>query len=531
MHATADREGAPALVADPDQSSAGLRHYVGILWRRKWIVLLAVVIIPAVVVGVSLTRPTVYTATARIMAVSQSLPVSVALGSNIDLSAPDDRELQTLASFVVTPEIAKNVTGDLGWPDDPKGLIDATKAESDPTANIIAVTATWPSPRGAAALANAFAARFVKWRKETQQQALTEAIKLVNQQLALATEGSDAHSALLERRGQLDVLEALVSGGLTIGEAAQPPESPSSPKPLRDGMLAFAGALVLGVGLAFLRESLDVHLYSAEEIAELTNLPMIAAIPERLKKEKNRDVLAGLGNPRGPVAEAYRFLRTNLEFVNLNHDVKVVLVTSPLAGQGKSTIIANLAIALIRAGKRVTVVEGDLRLPSLHRSFNITNDRGLTDVVSGAMSLSTAVHVLELVDETAGSSRHRDPGGDGHPVSAGDSKIRVLLSGPLPPNPGEIANSQQTSDIIEALKSDADYVLVDSPPMFVVGDAAALAAKVDGIIVILRLDETTTDTVKDVEDFLARVPARALGIVVNGVPRRTKGGSHRYPEY
>jgi len=231
------------------------------------------------------------------------------------------------------------------------------------------------------------------------------------------------------------------------------------------------------------------------------------------------------------VAEAYRFLRTNLEFVNLNHDVKVVLVTSPLAGQGKSTIIANLAIALIRAGKRVTVVEGDLRLPSLHRSFNITNDRGLTDVVSGAMSLSTAVHVLKLVDETAGSSRHRDPGGDGHPVSAGDSKIRVLLSGPLPPNPGEIANSQQTSDIIEALKSDADYVLVDSPPMFVVGDAAALAAKVDGIIVILRLDETTTDTVKDVEDFLARVPARALGIVVNGVPRRTKGGSHRYPEY
>ena len=517
-------------MADPDQSSVGLRHYVGILWRRKWIVLLAVIIIPAIVVGVSLRRPTMYSATARIMAVSQSLPVSVALGSNIDLSAPDDRELQTLASFVATPEIAKNVDADLGWGDDPKVLIDATKAEADPTANIIAVTATWPGPRGAAALANAFAARFVLWRKETQQQALAQAVQLVDKQLALTTPGSGAHTALLERRSQLDVLEALVSGGLTIGEAAQPPESPSSPKPVRDGMLAFAGALVLGVGLAFLRESLDVHLHSAEEIAELTKLPLIAAIPERGKKEKKRDVLAGLGDPRGPVAEAYRFLRTNLEFVNFNHDVKVVLVTSPLAGQGKSTIIANLAIALIRAGKRVTVVEGDLRLPSLHRSFKITNDRGLTDVVSGAVSLSTAVHVLTLVDETAGGGRGTGSGGDGQPVSAGDSKLRVLLSGPLPPNPGEIANSQQTGAIIEALKSDADYVLVDSPPMFVVGDAAALAAKVDGIIVILRLDETTADTVKGVEDFLARVPARALGIVVNGVPRDSKGGSYRYPE-
>ena len=519
-------------MADPIQSSVGLRHYVGILWRRKWIVLQAVIIIPAIVVGISFTRPTVYSATARIMAVSQSLPVSVALGSNVDLSAPDDRELQTLASFVVTPETAKNVGADLGWPDDTQVLIEVTKAEADPSANIIAVTAERPTPQQAAHLANAFAAKFVLWRKDTQQKALAEAIKLLDRQIALTTNGSTAQTALVERRGQLEVLQTLVSGGLTIGEAAQPPDSPSSPKPLRDGVLAFAAALVLGVGLAFVRESLDVHLHSADEIAALTNLPLIAAIPEHLKGERSRNVIAGLGDPRGPVAEAYRFLRTNLEFVNFNHDINVVLVTSPLEGQGKSTIIANLAIALIRAGKRVAVVEGDLRRPSLHRSFKITNDHGLTDVVSGAMPLSTAIHALTLVDtpaaETAASDRRRDDGVGGQPVASGDFKLKVLPSGPLPPNPGEIVNSHQLGDIIEALKSDSDYVLVDSPPMFVVGDAAAMAAKVDGIIVVLRLGETTAESVKSVEDFLARVPARALGIVVSGVPRSSKGNSYRY---
>ena len=519
-------------MADPNQSTVGLRYYTGILWRHKWIVLQAVIIIPAIVVGVSLTRPTMYSATARVMAVSQSPSVSVAVGSNVDLSAPDERELQTLASFVVTPEIADEVSAELGWPEDSQVLMEVTKAEADPSANIIAVTAERPTPQEAADLANAFAAGFVLWRKDTQQKSLDEAIKLLDEQIALTPNGSAAQSALVERRGQLEVLQTLVTGGLTIGEAAQPPDSPSSPKPLRNGVLAFAAALVLGVGLAFVRESLDVHLHSAEEVAALTDLPLIAAIPEQLKKEKGRDVLAGLGDPRGPVAEAYRFLRTNLDFLNFNHDIKVVLVTSPLAGQGKSTIIANLAIALMRAGKRVSVVEGDLRRPSLHRRFEIANDRGITDVVSGATPLSAAVHVLTLVDKPVGEPTADDrtgaDGTDGQPHAADDFKLRVLLAGPLPPNPGEIVNSRQLGHIIEMLKSESDYVLVDTPPMLVVGDAAAMAARVDGIIVVLRLAETTADTVKNVEDFLERVPARALGIVVSGVPRRSKGNSYRY---
>jgi Mrp family chromosome partitioning ATPase/capsular polysaccharide biosynthesis protein len=522
-------------VADQNQSSVSLRHYAEILWRRKWLVVETAVIIPAIVIGVSFTQPNQYAATARLMAVSQSPSVSVAVGTNIDLSKPDEREMQTLASFVVTPEIAQRVSDQLGWPDDPATLMASTKAEADPNADIIAVTTERAMPAEAADLANAFAQQFVQWRKDTQQNSLDEAIKLLDDQIALASPGSAARTALVERRSQLEVLKALVSGGLTVGEAAQPPGVPSSPKPLRDGVLAIAAALVLGVGLAFLRDSLDVKVRSADEIAELTDLPVIGAIPEFRKSEKSPDKLIVLDDPGGPTAEAYRFLRTNLDFVNFNHDIKVVLVTSPLPAQGKSTTIANLAVALLRAGKRVAVVEGDLRRPALHRYFKIANARGVTNVVSGDTPLADAVQVLTFKDSSATVTTTSGPDATlvrkTGPSKGADLKLRVLPSGPLPPNPGEIVNSQQLADILETLKADSDYVLVDAPPMFAVGDAAAMADKVDGIIVILRLDETTADTLKNVEDFFRRVPTRALGLVVSGVPRGSKGKYYRYQEY
>jgi len=522
-------------VADQSQSSVSLRQYAEILWRRKWLVVETVLIIPAIVIAVSLTQPNKYAATARILAVSQSPSVSVAVGTNIDLSKPDEREMQTLASFVVTPEIAQSVSDELGWSDDPATLMASTKAEADPNTDIIAVTSERAKPAEAAELASAFAQQFVQWRKDAQQTSLDEAIKLLDDQIALASPGSDARSALLERRSQLDVLKTLVSGGVTVGEAAQPPGAPSSPKPLRDGVLAFTAALVLGIGLAFLRESLDVKLRSADEIAALTDLPVIAAIPEFHKSEKSPDKLVVLDDPRGPTAEAYRFLRTNLDFVNFNHDIKVVLVTSPLPTQGKSTTIANLAVALLRAGKRVAVVEGDLRRPALHRYFKITNARGVTNVVSGATPLADAMQVLTFKDSsvavTTASAPNATDAIKADPAARGDLKLTVLPSGPLPPNPGEIVNSQQLADILETLKADSDYVLVDAPPMFAVGDAAAMADKVDGIIVILRLEETTADTLKSVEDFFQRVPTRALGLVVSGVPRGSKGKYYRYQEY
>lgn len=523
-------------MTDQAESTISLRHYVQILWRRKWIVIETAIIIPAIVLVVSLLQPNLYTSTTRVMAVSQSASLSVVVGTNVDLSAPDERELQTLASFVVTREIAKAAGEQLGWNDAPATLMADVSAETDTDANIISVSAERSDPQQAAELANAFAQQFVQWRKQTQQASFDDAIDLVNEQIAAAEPGSAERATLVDQRSQLNVYRALVTGGLTIGEAAETSGTPSSPKPLRDGVLGLAAGIILGIGFAFVRDSLDVKLHSAEEIAEKTSLPVIAAIPEFRKSEKSSDRLVVLDDPRGPTAEAFRFLRTNLEFVDFNKDVKVVMVTSPLPGQGKSTTIANLSIALLRAGKKVSVVEGDLRRPSLHRFFKVANARGVTNVVAGTSSLDDAVQVLTFHDPglsvTTPRGRQVVKPLAGEPQTAGELKLKVLSSGPLPPNPGEIVGSRQLAAVLDTLRAESDYVLVDAPPMFAVGDAAALAAHVDGVIVILRLPQTTGDTIKGVEDFFTRVPTRSLGVVVSGVPRGAKGGKYyRYQEY
>ena len=538
-------------LTDQSKSSRGLRHYVEVLWRRKWLVIGALIIIPAIVLAMSLQQPTEYSATARVMALSQSPSISVAVGANVDLSRPDERELQTLASFVVTREIAARAAEELGWSVPPATLMEAVTAEADPSANVINVTAVWSDAEGAADLANAFATEFILWRQQTLQKSLDNAIEQIDEQIALTDPGSAERTTLTERRGQLEVLKPLVSGGLTMGEAAQPPDSPSSPKPLRDAALAVVAALVFGVGLAFLRDSLDVRLHSAGEIAAHTTLPVLAEIPELTRHGRRAGKLVVLDDPRGPGAESYRFLRTNLEFINFNRDAKVILVSSPLPGQGKSTTIANLAIALLRADKRVAIVDADLRRPSLHRFFQTANLRGVSDVVSGASSLADALQSLAF-DGSAASALGSSPvnirittsaravpkrgtgrgqgGADGEQGGVDRPGLLLLPSGPIPPNPGEIVGSQQFGDILRELGKEADYVLVDAPPMFAVGDAGAMASWVDGLLVVLRLDQTTADTVAHVEDFFTRTPSRPLGIIVTGV-RRTDKGAYSMERY
>jgi polysaccharide biosynthesis transport protein len=520
-------------VSTDAQQAVTLRHYLQILWRRKWIIVQAVVIIPLLVVGVSLTQPKRYAATARIMTASQATVVSAATGSNLTWQNVDERELQTLATFVATPEIASAAVKQLGWPMAPGDALGSITATADPNASVIAVTATNADPEKAAALANAFATEFVAWRQQTQRGSIDEAIKLVDDQIQTTPKKTLSFSALVDRRSQLEVIKALVTGDVVVGESAQVPGAPASPKPLRNGALAFAGALIVGIGLAFLRESLDVSIHTVDEISAAIDMPLLGTIPQFKDGERGAGHMITLEDPRSPAAESYRFLRTNLEFVDFGRDAKTILVTSPQPAQGKSTTIANLAVTLLRAGKKVAVVEGDLRRPSLHRFFKVRNSLGITTVVSSATTLEEAMHTLTYTEAQPKGSERVPQGSAGLPASGaiGELRLRVLTSGPIPPNPGEIVTSDQFSAVLAELREGHDYVLVDAPPMFVVGDAAALAGKVDGVIIVLRFAQTSTHTLTGVTEFAKRVPARTLGVVVTGAPPRARGRSYRYDAY
>lgn len=204
--------------------------------------------------------------------------------------------------------------------------------------------------------------------------------------------------------------------------------------------------------------------------------------------------LVTVTSPRLPVAEAYRTLRTNLEFASLEHPLRTLLVTSPGPEEGKSVVLANLAVVIAQTGKRVILVDGDLRHPRQHEIFGLSNAVGLSTVLRGEASASPP------------------PLADG-----GVAGLSVLTSGPLPPNPAELLASRRMTDLIATLAGQADVVLFDAPPVVAVTDAAILAGQVDGVLLVINARQTRREHAQRAKDLLEKVHARLLGAVLNNV--------------
>lgn len=202
--------------------------------------------------------------------------------------------------------------------------------------------------------------------------------------------------------------------------------------------------------------------------------------------------LITVADPRSPVSEAFRTLRTNIQFSSLDRTLRTILVTSTAAEEGKSTTLANLAVTFAQGGHQTVAVDTDLRRPSLHKIFGISNDIGLTSI-----ALDEAP-ILDLQDTSV-------------------PNLRVLPSGPLPPNPSELLSSHRMELIIELLKATAEYVLFDSPPIIAVSDAAVLARRVDGVLLLVSAGKTKRDHAIKAKAQLEKVGANIIGVVLNNV--------------
>ncbi len=216
--------------------------------------------------------------------------------------------------------------------------------------------------------------------------------------------------------------------------------------------------------------------------------------------------LITISNPRSPIAEAYRALRTNLEFSNLDKSLRALLVTSAGAEEGKSTTLANLAVTIAQSGKRVILVDADLRRPTQHQIFELKNNAGLTDMARDDALLAAP----PLQD-------------------SGVPNLQILTSGQLPPNPAEILGSKRMSDILAALLERADLILFDAPPVLAVTDAVVLSAKMDGVLLVVSAGKTKRESAKKARAQLEKINARILGAVVNNV-KAEKGASYYYAE-
>ena len=279
---------------------------------------------------------------------------------------------------------------------------------------------------------------------------------------------------------------------------------PVSPTPVRNAGLALVLGLVLGVGAAVLRETLDTSVKSAPALAELTGAAVLSTVPVDSRAKRAPLIVAGsAGSVR---AEALRQLRTNLQFVNVDAPARAIAVTSAVPGEGKTTTACNLAIVFAEAGKRVVIVDADLRRPRVAEYLNVEGAVGLTNVLAGQATVDDALQQW------------------------GTSGVFVLPAGSIPPNPSELLGSRNMEALLASLRQGFDVVIVDTPPLLPVTDGAVAATIVDGTVLVFRCGKTTTAQARSAADALAAVDARVLGCVLNMVPRKSSG-AYTYYDY
>lgn len=296
-------------------------------------------------------------------------------------------------------------------------------------------------------------------------------------------------------------------------ETAVKPSVPISPKPTQTALLGAAVGLLLAAAIVFLIEFLDDTLKTPDEIKAVLDLPTIGFIGE-LKHNPHRSE-ESLGtyvarNPRSPVAEAFRSLRTNLEYSSIDKPLKTILITSSGESEGKSTIAANLAIVEAQSGKKVVIVDADMRRPKVHVQFNKPNRIGLSDVITGKMGVDDVTKSFDQVEN-----------------------LSIITCGTLPPNPAELLGSEKMTRVIEQLESIFDFIVIDCPPM-VVSDAQILSSRVDGIIYVIIPGQTRAITARRPLEELKRIEARVIGVVANKIPRNRDyyyGGYNYYSPY
>lgn len=514
----------------PEQDSIDLHEYIEILRLRKWTVIIFLVLTVAAAMAASFAQTPLYRAEARLLIQPQP---AVGVGSTgVSALIVPETEAEIVSSEPVAALVQEQLDSSVAVGALLSSL-DVGNASLDtvPTtgSSVLVVGYTSEHPDLAAEASNAFATGYLTYRRQQSLQQLEADIRPVQNRLdaaaeqlnelsdrleaaqkdpTLATALETQRNILVTRMGvlqqRLDDLEATRSARRSAGtviEQAGVPSSPASPNHLQNAILSIVIGLFLGVGLAFLRERLDNRLKGRADLERVLEAPVLATIPRFEDSKREGSPLIAAGDPHSAASEAYRSLRTNLQFITSQRSVRAVLVTSPSAEEGKTATCANLGVAFAQSGRRVILISADMRKPTLERYFSIGTEEGLSTWLS-----------MQSDDP---STLIRDPG---------IPNLRIVASGPVPPNPGELLTSPRVVELISVLEANSDIVLVDSPPVLAVADASILASHVGGTLLVVDSTKTARSTVTHARDELQKVGATVIGAVLNALdPASARG--------
>ena len=494
-------------VAMPDAGSkdeiatrpeGGLKRPLDIMRRRKLVFLVALIVVPLVALLVSLSQENQYTATATLLFQGSN--------ENAEVAA---RQAATNSELVGLPLVAEQTARELGGSATGPEVLRSISVEVGSTiAEIGKISATTNSPELSARMANAYSRAFIKFKREAVQSQIQQAVGLVKRSLAAlspAELAGEKGQGLQDRLTRLKVQQTLQTGKAVLVQPAGPPSAPSSPKTRRNVVLGIILGAILGFGLAALFERIDRRVRTVEELEELFGIPILARIPRSRKfgRAELGDVL------QAPEAEAFRILRTNLRYFNVDHPLRSILVASPEAGDGKSTVARCLAAAMAEMGDNVVLVEADLRRGSDFRDVDGQPAAGLSNLLVTTLDFEV---ITKVEVQAAGSDQPHI--------------LNILPSGRVPPNPGELLESERMRTLITELQERFEIVVIDSPPLGLVSDALALVPEVSGVLVVGRLGKTTRSGARNFTKQISLLGAQPLGLAVNST--KPERGQYSY---
>lgn len=491
---------------DPQVNSEGvLEQLLRIVRRRKWVVVQALVAVPVLALVFSLAQEDEYTATATLL--FRQAPYDITEGEDvIDPTREAATNGQLVGLSVVADKAAESLDGIDG-----EEVLESVEVEPSSEADTAKISATTDSAERSAEMANAYGNAYIGFRRQADREQVQDAIDVAEtslEKLSPAEQEGAEGTALGEQLDRLKLTQALQTGGAELVQPATPPSGRSSPKPLRNVVLGIVLGALLGLGLAALLDRIDRRVRTVDELEELYEVPILARIP-RSQRLTGPDAEA-IG-PQTPEGEAFRVLRTNLRYFNVDHDMRSILVTSPEAGDGKSTVARTLATTMAEMGDDVVLIEGDLRKGGELRDVTGGPASGLSNVLTGA----PYEQVLMSVDVPgAGGLKSRT--------------LTVMPSGPVPPNPSELLESAHMRELLVELESKFEMVVLDSPALAAVSDALALVSEVSTVVIVGGLGKTTRDTARELGKQFALLDKKPIGVIANFTDPERGKYSHYY---